>query len=552
MVPGAGGTQRLPRLVGAELALEMATSGKPVGAARFLEAGGLDHVLPNLSDDTLSAFTRDLPERPAPISARAVMDPGAGWWSDQERDITRKAKGQDAPLQNFEMVQMATSTPFAEGQPQERALHLALRQSSQSRALRHAFFAERAAARPHAIAGRPPRNIKSVTVVGGGLMGAGIATVVLISGLPVVLIEQDTAAATAGMERIEQNLQSSVRQGRLSAKDASAMIAKLTATEDFEKAAATDLAIEAVFEDLDVKRAVFSKLAKVMRPDAILATNTSYLDPNLIFAKVPHPERGLGLHFFSPANIMKLLEIVKADATDPQELATGFALAKRLRKTAVLSGVCNGFIGNRMLAAYRREADYLLADGAMPHEIDAAMTEFGMPMGPYALQDMTGLQIAWANRERDAETRDPAERYVPIADQLCEAGRFGQRSGAGWYRYEEGSKARQPDPDAEGIITDYSAAAGITRRSFAPEEIQNRMLAVLINEGALIVEEGVAESPDHVDVVKIAGYGFPRWTGGPMFLGQEIGHDKVASWMRDVADQSPGSWQLSRLLGGTQ
>lgn len=548
LVPGAGGTQRLPRLVGPELALQMATTGKPIQAEAFLAAGGIDRILPDLDDATVSAALEDLPERPAPVSLRPVTHPDATWWDDQRKAVIKRAGGQLSPGLNLDMVRLACTTPFAEGQPQERALHLELRQSPQSRALRHAFFAERAAARPGAIAGQTPREITSVAVVGGGLMGAGIATACLDAGLPVVLIERDTDAAKAGHDRVRQNLEAAVKRGRATPDQAEAKLARLTATDDHARAASVDLAIEAVFEDLDVKRAVFADLSAALRPEAILATNTSYLDPNLIFQSVPNPDRCLGLHFFSPAHIMKLLEIVRAAETSPETLASGFALARKLRKTAVLSGVCTGFIGNRMLAAYRRQADYLLADGALPQEIDAAMTGFGMPLGPYALQDLTGLQIAWANRKREASSRDPAERYVPIADQLCEAGRFGQRSGAGWYRYEDGSKTPVPDPEVDRIIRDYAQSQGITPQSFTPEEISNRILAVLVNEGALILEEGIAERPGDVDTVQIAGYGFPRWLGGPMHLADRIGLGTVAGWMHDVADQSPGAWRISGLL----
>lgn len=552
LVPGAGGTQRLPRLVGLELAVQMTTSGTPVSAQKFYEAGGLDRLFPDISDATLSSFLQDLPERPEPVSHRPLTKLDEGWWAEQESKVARKAKGQDSPLQNLDLVRLATAVPFREGQPKERELHLALRQSSQSHALRHAFFAERAAARPDEIAGQTPRSINAITVVGGGLMGAGIATAVLTAGIPVVLIERDISAAKAGKVGVHDNLQGAVKRGRMSAADAKNAMADLTTTVNYGDAASTDLAIEAVFEDLGVKRAVFAELGKAMPADAILATNTSYLDPNLIFEGVENPGRCLGLHFFSPAHVMKLLEIVKADATSPEVLATAFSLAKRLRKTGVLSGVCNGFIGNRILAAYRRQVDYLLADGALPQDIDEAMTAFGMPMGPYALQDLTGLQIAWANRKREASNRDPAERYVPIADRLCELDRFGQRSGAGWYLYKEGSKTPVPDPDVERIIVNYAEDQGLTRRSFSREEIQNRALAVLVNEGALILEEGIAALTDDVDTVKIAGYGFPRWKGGPMHLGQELGLETVAEWMRDVTEQSPGSWKVSKLLGGSE
>lgn len=548
LVPGAGGTQRLPRLVGPALAVDMATSGKPVRAQVFLAAGGIDRILPDLDEATLTAVLRDLPKRPPAASARRIVQVEDGWWDDRRKAVASRAKGQLSPGYNLDMVRLACTTPFAEGQSQERALHLALRHSDQSRALRHAFFAERAAARPDAIVGGTPREIASVAVVGGGLMGAGIATACLNAGLPVVLVERDMEAAEAGRDRVRQNLEAAVRRRRATPEQVSAKLTRLTVTDKYVSAASADIAIEAVFEDLAVKRAVFAKLSEAMREDALLATNTSYLDPNLIFEAVPNPDRCLGLHFFTPAHVMKLLEIVRTTHTTQDTLASGFALSRRLRKTAVLSGVCNGFIGNRMLAAYRRQADYLLADGASPQQIDAAMTSLGMPLGPYAIQDLTGLQIAWANRKSVAPTRDPAERYVSIADQLCEARRFGQRNGAGWYRYENGSKAPIPDPNVERIVNGFRDAKGIVPQSFAPEDISNRVLAVLVNEGALILEEGIAQRPGDVDTVQIAGYGFPRWLGGPMHLASQIGMDKITGWMRDVAGQSPGSWRISNRL----
>jgi len=548
LVPGAAGSQRLPRLVGAELAMAMATSGWPVSAETFLDAGGLDGLLIDTSDETLLKVAQSLPEPPQPISMRTARRPNDDWWQAQRKAIADRSKGQKSQMHNFDLVKLATEVSFEDGQRQERARHLELRQSSESRALRHVFFSERSAAKPRAIAGQAKREVNSVAVVGGGLMGAGIATAFLNSGLPVVLIERDDESANAGRSRVSENLQSAVKRRRVTQAVADGQLERLTATADYGLACSADLAIEAVFEDLDVKRAVFASLAEALPADAILATNTSYLNPNQIFEGIPGQERCLGLHFFSPAHIMKLLEVIVADETAPDVLATGFALAKRLRKTAVLSGVCTGFIGNRMLAAYRRQADYMLADGASPQEVDLAMTNFGMPLGPYELQDLTGLQIAWANRKRDAATREDGERYVTIADRLCEAGRFGKRSGVGWYAYADGSKKPRPDTFVSDVILDYASEHSIVRKTFSSQEIQNRILAVLINEGALIHEEGIAEKHGDIDTVQIAGYGFPRWLGGPMHFGKEIGLAKVASWMRNVASQSPHSWKISKLL----
>ena len=359
------------------------------------------------------------------------------------------------------------------------------------------------------------------------------------------IIERDLEAAEAAKHRVIGLVDGALKRGKISQEKRDAQVSKFSTSASYADTAACDLAIEAVFEDLAVKQEVFTALAANMRGDAILATNTSYLDPDAIFEGIANPARCLGLHFFSPAHIMKLLEIVKTSSTSAEVLATGFALGKRLRKISVLSGICDGFIGNRMLAAYRREADYLLADGALPHEIDAAMREFGMPMGPYELQDLTGLQIAWANRKRHVATRSSNERYVTIADQLCELERFGQRSGKGWYAYEEGSRQPINDPEVEAIILAYAAEHGIQRKSFTADDISSRLMAVLANEGARIIEESIAEDDAAVDMVKIFGYGFPRWRGGPMNYANEIGWAETAKTMQTVATENPNSWVLA-------
>jgi len=439
---------------------------------------------------------------------------------------------------------MATRLPFEVGQPQERALHLSLRDTAQSRALRHAFFAERAVSRPEKLNGTSPRELKTVAVVGGGLMGAGIAFACLNAGLNVTLLEQSNDAALAGQTRVYDLIEGGLKRGKITESKATRMRKALIASDDYAESASADIAIEAVFEDLSVKQQVFAKLARHMRDDAILATNTSYIDPSEIMDGIPNPSRCIGLHFFSPAHIMKLLEIVHLPNTSPDVIATGFDFAKRLRKVAVLSGICDGFIGNRILAAYRRAADYLLMDGAKPIEIDAAMRAFGMPMGPYELQDLTGLQIAWANRKRQSVMRPAKERYVSVGDKLCEAGRTGQRAGAGWYRYEDGNRTPLPDSYVDNLLAELGAGT----QSFTHNDIINRILAAIINEGARIVEEGISERPLDVDMVMIHGYGFPRWRGGPMNYADEIGILEVRKHMAQTAAQSPNSWTLSKLL----
>ncbi|NOE35780.1 FAD-dependent oxidoreductase [Ruegeria sp. HKCCD7318] len=543
LIPGAGGTQRLPRLVGMQAAIEMACSGKIMKAEALAELGGIDVIADDLLD-AVSGFVADLPERPLPVSQRTVPDFAPDLFETSRLALHKRAKGQQSPLENLSALGWSVE-PFAEGQPKERARHLALRQSAESRALRHAFFAERTVSKPALIKGSTARDITRIAVVGGGLMGAGIATAALNGGLSVTLIEQSAEAASAAQQRVESLLNGAVKRGKISEAQLRNRLTSFQAAESYAVAADAELAIEAVFEDLSVKQSVFAELASHMHRDAILATNTSYLDPVAIFEDVENKARCIGLHFFSPAHVMKLLEIVHTPDTSPEVLATGFALGRKLRKVSVLSGICDGFIGNRMLAAYRREADYLLADGALPYQVDQAMRAFGMPMGPYELQDLTGLQIAWANRKRNAETRNPDERYVTIADQLCEMGRLGQRTGKGWYRYEDGNRKPVRDPEVEALIETYSAEQGVTRRSFTEQDISSRILAVLANEGALIVQERIAENAESVDMVQIHGYGFPRWRGGPMNYSKEIGIAISRATMLTVANENPGSWRIA-------
>ncbi len=420
--------------------------------------------------------------------------------------------------------------------------------SDEEEALEHVAAAERASMMPPGVDLSLAMPVERAAIVGGGLMGSGIATACLRADLGVVLIEQTADAADKAAKRVAGLLDGAVQRGKMTPEEARRRLTRLTATASMAQATSADLAIEAVFEDLAAKRAVFQKLASVLAPDVPIATNTSYLDPHAIADGTKNPGRILGLHFFSPAHVMKLLEVVRTPETSGPTLATAFTLAKRLGKVAVLSGICDGFIGNRMLQAYRRQADYLLIDGCLPYEIDQAMRAFGMPMGPYELQDLTGLQISYANRQRVAATRDPKERYVDVGDQLCEAGRLGQRAGLGWYRYEDGDRTPHRDSEVERLIEAVASAAGVTRQRFSQDEIQKSLLAVLINEGGHILDEAVARSASDIDLVKIHGYGFPRKLGGPMFHGDVIGRETVSATMQAVLEQSPGSWRISRYL----
>ena len=520
LVPGAGGSQRLPRLIGMETAIDVACSGKILRAEDLLKLGGLDLVVEGNLTAAAKAFTDKLPTRPVAVSLRNVLNFDKAVIETKRSAITRKAKGQRSPLHNLDAL-LWSELPFTQGQSLERTLHLKLRKTAESEALRYAFFAERAVAKPTAILGVTPQIINEVTIVGGGLMGAGIATSMLNANLSVTLVERDLTSANAAFGRVKGLLEGALKRGKLSPDEMKARLAAFRTSDNYADAKNADLAIEAVFEDVSVKSEVFLKLSAVVSVTTIFATNTSYLDPQEIFKGIPSPQRCLGLHFFSPAHIMKLLEIVKTPDTSADVLATCFNLGKRLRKISVLSGICDGFIGNRMLSTYRREADYILADGALPYEIDAAMRAFGMPMGPYELQDLTGLQIAWANRKRQSATRGQNEKIVGIADQLCEMGRLGQRTGKGWYAYSKGNRTPQRDDMVENLITNYSKTNGIMRKKFSAEEISDRLLTVLALEGARIVKEGIAERASDVDMVQINGYGFPRWRGGPMYYAKK-------------------------------
>lgn len=549
ILPGAGGTQRLPRIVGAEAAVEMITTGAPVSAAKAKAMGLLAEIVEGDLTEGAKAFARSVMDAAPPRIDRASARPAPteAEWGAMRKAVEKAAKGQMSPLGCFDAIREAFRLDLDKGLEAERAGFMILKNSDQSKALRHAFFAERAVAKPKAIEGAGPRAVSRVAVVGGGLMGSGIATSLLQAGIPVTMIETSDEAAAAGVGRVEANLASAVKRGIMGEEAKAKLTGMLTPASDYAAAAGADLAIEAVFEEMEVKQKVFAALDEAMGPDAILATNTSYLNPDEIAQGLRNPARVIGLHFFSPAHVMKLVEIVQAKETSAEVLATGFDLAKKMRKVGVLSGVCDGFIGNRMLSAYRRVCDYMMEDMRAIEPIDAAMRAFGLPMGPFQLMDLAGLQIGWATRKRLAPTRDPKVRYVTVADTICEAGRFGQKTGAGWYRYEDG-RTPLSDPWVLDVIEKAAEAAGRKKRSFTADEIQRRAMAAMINEGAKILDEGIAARPLDIDMVKLFGYGFPRWRGGPMMHADLVGCDQVLADMEAVAADDPGSWAVSPLL----
>lgn len=541
LIPGAGGTQRAPRLMGWGAAIKMACLGQIMSAEELLEMGAIDLI----SDDIEQAISDISYERPVAVSQRTIENLSKQEWQEHSEFIKKRARGQNAPMHNFDALQWATEA-YSIGQPKERALHLELRQSDQSKALRHIFFAERATSSPQKLKDITPQPIRHIAIVGGGLMGSGIAAACLSAGFQVSIIEQNNEAASAAQKTVEQILQGGFERGKISKAQLAERKEAFSAHDNYDVAANADLAIEAVFEDLNSKRDVFAKLQGVMKEAALLATNTSYLNPESIFAKIENKARCVGLHFFSPAHIMKLLEVVELPTTSEETLATAFMLAKKLKKMPVISGICDGFIGNRMLAAYRRAAEYLLADGAYPHEIDAAMRDFGMAMGPFETQDLSGLQIGYANRRRLDATRHKNERYITIADQLFELNRLGRKSAKGWYAYDENSKAPMVDDEVANIIDDYRKQNSIIPKQFSQKDIKNVLMAAMVNEGALIVEEGIAENAASVDVVKVHGYGFPRHRGGPMQWAKSVGDDLIKNSLSELEEASPNSWTRAK------
>ncbi|MEO0329192.1 MAG: 3-hydroxyacyl-CoA dehydrogenase NAD-binding domain-containing protein [Pseudomonadota bacterium] len=521
LIPGAGGTVRLPQIIGIPAAIDMITSGKPIGAEKAATLGLIDELVPiDTLMESAEAFGLSICKQPIPKLPSVNFDSTAfddAAWEEIISGVKAKAKGQASPVEAALSIRDGVTLPRNEAFSCERERFIRLRDSDQSGALRHVFFAERQTTKIDIIKGVDPKPVNHCGVIGGGTMGAGIAAAMLLSGLTVTMIERDHKAAEAGNQRVVKILEGSRSRGILSNDKFDTALSRLAVNTDYNSLATTDLVIEAVFEDMNVKKQVFANLEKACSKDCILATNTSYLDVNEIASSVSDPNRVLGLHFFSPAHIMKLVEIIKTDSVSNQTLATGFALAKTLRKTPVLAGVCDGFIGNRILFAYRKKCDYMLEDGASPQDIDNALKDFGFAMGPFEMQDMAGLDIGWANRKRLAPTRNPDERYVKIADRLCELGRFGQKTRAGWYDYSGGARKGVTDPVVDTIIDEERKAAGITPRKFTAREIQDTILGTMVSEGKAIMDEGIARSASDIDIVFIMGYGFPRWRGGPMY-----------------------------------
>ncbi|BEV14183.1 3-hydroxyacyl-CoA dehydrogenase NAD-binding domain-containing protein [Herbaspirillum sp. DW155] len=558
LLPGAGGTQRTPRLIGAQAALDMMLSGRHLSGKEALALGLVDRLAEGDSaEQARAAGLRELQalvEMGLPVrrsrEGSALSDTAAtqAAIAAARTEAGKKSRGLFSPHKIIDAVEAATTLPFDEGLALERRFFLQCLDSPQRAGLIHAFFAEREVQKAPETRNAQPRRIERIGVVGGGTMGAGIAVAVLDAGLPVTMIERDDQALARGRGHVEKIYDAQVVKGRLTAEARDAVLARLQGSTRYEDLSDADVVIEAVFEDLTVKQAVFAELDRVCKPGAVLATNTSYLDIDAIAASISRPADVIGLHFFSPANVMKLLEIVVPRQVAGDVVATAFELAKRLRKVPVRAGVCDGFIGNRILAVYRQAADALMEDGASPYEIDAAVRDFGFAMGPYQVVDLAGGDIGWATRKRRAATRDPRARYVHIADRLCERGWFGQKSGRGFYRYAEGARNGTPDPEVLALIDEERARAGITPRHFSQEDIQRRYLAAMINEGANVVHQRIALRPLDVDVTFLYGYGFPRHRGGPMKYADMIGLPNVLADIRAFAAEDPLFWTPSPLL----
>jgi 3-hydroxyacyl-CoA dehydrogenase len=550
ILPGAGGTQRLPRLTGAERAVEAITTGRHIGATEALDLGIVDRVTEGTPEDVGLAYTRELLDSDEPRRPVSEMPgPDAIDWDATYDAVLKKGRGQISPATAVRAIQASSELPFDKGLARERELFMELMNTDQRKGLIHAFFNERAVSNLPELKGVEPRALQTIGVIGGGTMGAGIATACLLSGFNIVLIEMSDDAGKAAHERIAGNLKGALKRGKITEEKYKALTTlALEISVSYDSLKDADLVIEAVFEDMDVKRDVFGKLDAVCKPGCVMASNTSYLDVNEIAASTSRPADVIGLHFFSPAHVMKLLEIVVADKTAPEVVATGFALGKALGKISVRAGVCDGFIGNRILATYRTAADHMVLDGASPYQIDKALTDFGFAMGPFAVADLAGLDIGWATRKRKAPDRHPDERVPTYIDRLCEQGHFGQKTGQGYYIYEEGKRGGKPNPEITRLIKEEQRERGITPRDFSDDEILRRYMCAMANESAMVVGEGIARRPLDVDMVLLFGYGFPRYYGGPLKWADIQGLDTVLTDIKAYAQDDAWFWQPAPLL----
>ncbi|MBB5048227.1 3-hydroxyacyl-CoA dehydrogenase [Rhodopseudomonas rhenobacensis] len=528
LLPGAGGTQRLPRAVGPELAVKMIVGGDPIGAAVALEHGLIDEIVEATAAGG-EAFARKVLAESRPLrklrdddSKLQAAKADRSIFTQAVAAMTKKARGLEAPFAAADAVAAAIDLPFDEGMKKERDGFMKLVTGEQSKAQRYAFFAEREAAKVSGVPeGTKPRPVTRVAIIGAGTMGGGIAMSFANAGIPVTLIETGEEQLKRGLGVMQKNYDSTAARGGIPADAPAKRMALINGVVGLEHVKDADLIIEAVFETMAVKKEVFTAIDAYAKPGAVLASNTSYLNIDEIAQVTKRPEDVLGMHFFSPANVMKLCEIVRADKTAPDALLTAVAIARKIAKVPAVVGVCDGFVGNRMLAARGKQAEQLLFEGALPQQVDAVVTKFGMPMGPFAMGDLAGLDIGWRSRQDRGIKSE-------IADALCEAGRFGQKTGKGYYKYEAGSRAPLPDPEVETLINDTLNKLGLKRREVPDEEILERMMYPMINEGARILEEKIAARPSDIDVIWLYGYGWPIYRGGPMFYADSVGLKHIA------------------------
>jgi 3-hydroxyacyl-CoA dehydrogenase len=541
ILPGAGGTQRLPRVVGVEKGLSMMVSGDPIGADEALKAGLIDAIVDGdlaaagvtfaeqvLDEKRPLRKIRDLDDKLAAVRGKPEV------FASFRKSIARQTRGFRAPENIVKAVEAAVSLPFDQGLKRERELFVELLNSSESKAQRYFFFAEREAAKiPDVPADTPTREIKKAAVIGAGTMGGGIAMNFANAGIPVTVIEMAQEALDRGLGIVRKNYEATAARGRLTAADVEKRMGLITGTTDFKAAADADMVVEAVFEEMPVKKEVFAKLDAICKPDAVLATNTSTLDVDEIASATKRPESVIGTHFFSPANVMRLLENVRGQKSSKTTVATAMTVGRRIGKVPVLVGVCYGFVGNRMLHQRGLQAEKLILEGAALHQVDRVLTEFGFPMGPFAMSDLAGLDVGWRIRKgRGAK--------APVADRICELGRFGQKTGAGYFKYEKGDRTPVPDLEVEKIIVDVATSMGITRRAISDEEILQRLLYPMVNEGAKILDEKIAIRASDIDVIWVYGYGWPVYRGGPMFWADSIGlralRDRLLEFKKESGD----------------
>jgi 3-hydroxyacyl-CoA dehydrogenase len=554
ILPGSGGTQRLPRIVPMEEAVRMMTTGNPINAVRAKELGLVDALAEgDLLQDAVKyalelASSGKGPRRIRDMPPKLEGDAKA-FFARVREQVAKESKGYPAPLEIVACAEAAATLPFDEGRREERARFAKLVEGIESKALRHAFFAERQSSKiPDVPDDTSVRDIASAAIVGAGTMGGGIAMAFANAGIPVTLLDANQAALDRGLETIRKNYAGSVSRGRLAQSDMDRRMRLIRGTLNYANIADADIVIEAVFERMDVKEELFRKLDGIVKQGAILATNTSTLDVDRIAAATTRAPDVVGTHFFSPANVMRLLEVVRGRQTARDVLATTMKLGKRLKKVPVVSGVCDGFIGNRMLEKYGQQALFLLDEGAAPQQVDRALQSWGMAMGPFAMYDMAGNDVGWEIRKRRYKER-PDMVYSRVADRLCEMGRLGQKTGKGFYRYEPGQRTPMPDPEVDRLIASYREEVGVKPRSIPDEEIVQRCIYALVNEGARILEEGIALRASDIDIVYLTGYGFPPYRGGPMFYADTVGLDKVLAAIERFQKGYQGSqWQPAPLL----